>query len=82
LDEFDLNDDFIFGVDNLDNEITHFLNKEIDYSIETESLVILLEKGAYVDIFLSKTIELIKNLCEKINSDLKHSDLQNIEYYN
>ncbi len=82
MDEFDLNDDFIFGVDNLDNEITHFLNKEIDYSIETESLVILLEKGAYVDIFLSKTIELIKNLCEKINSDLKHSDLQNIEYYN
>lgn len=80
LRDFDLNDDFLFDTsDNLDTEIKYFLNRKINYSTETESIVILLEKSAYVDIFLSNTVGLIKNLCEKINSDLKHSELENIK---
>ncbi len=80
LKEFDLSDDFIFSInDSLDNEINYFLNKKIDYSLETEAIVILLEKAAYLDVFLSITIELVKTLCKKIKFDLKHSELQNIE---
>ncbi len=80
IEDFDLNDDFLFNrIENLDKDIKYFLDKEIDYSLEADSIITILEKSYYTDVFLKDTIRLIRMLCEKITTDLKQSEIENIE---
>ncbi len=73
LKTLDLSDDFIFhNYEDIDGDIHYFLNRNIDYNKDAEKIVVILEKAAYIDIFMVKTVELIKSLCNKISEDLKH----------
>jgi hypothetical protein len=81
IENFDLNDKFLYSVDNsnLEADLNYFLNKNIDYSSDLDRLIEVLEKSHFIDIFFTKTVDLIKSLCQKISIDLKQSNCENIQ---
>ncbi len=80
IESFDLNDNFLYSVDNLILEdLNYFLNKEINYNSDLDRLIEVLEKSHFIDIFFINTVEIIKSLCQKISTDLKQSNYNNIQ---
>lgn len=83
LNSLDLTDDFIFhNFEDIDGDINYFLNRNIDYNKDVEKIFVILEKVAYIDVFMIKTVDMIKALCKKINEDLKHLNPKNVELNN
>ena len=81
LKNFTITDNYIFEStdDILDDKLNFYLDADINYEVEIEEIITLLEKSYFINPFFSKTLDLIKQFCLKIENDFKLINSQNIQ---